>query len=696
MSSCQGFVGSDCARGLRYPRERMYAASAAFRAHSSNAFLRGRTPKLLNATRSPLTLFLDIGRFSGPPELGEPAQSRPIKFYNPSIVAAPDGLCPRCAFVAAVRADALHQCDRSSPLFRRTGRIGTGAFFKGSAIVVLDSQLHVIRWTWFISQPQKQVSTWTPHPRTHVAAGVSDGYAPPWAQQVYDMRLLNVGGKHLFATYNCVACKFSISKVHLTRQLTADGGLKELRSWASYRHSVLDDWLQGRNQALFVTPSASQPSDGTQRRRESDAAAYSILIQPWIGIVGSLGAPTFARQTHFCYGPKYDPKTIAQKHVERIQCGPTPRNTTVTLEQVSNIKRGYGIARLLLAAADGAAKHHSAAKSVSEGDGPHGEGGSRIGDGASRAVSQRALSRRAAALADAMEAGAPVGAIDAGGARISATANLLPLIQPSALARRGGSGPTAHMHADGTSSACVAYVGIGHLHRGEGELNRRLRYLRSFERIQRRDGRGRGQGRSIRGRGGRGGRGRGSRGRSGGLRVDGALDRSSEPGMVRSNSSSLPPTSRRLHEVFWQRRGTDVAAATAFKFGHHYTHFFYALSPVPPHTLIATSGEFCIASAQDPRDCESVQFVSGLELVAISNLSMGAAGSVGLTRYRPLTSLEEKGRFRRPSVAQHEEVELLLSYGVNDCEAKVATIPLNHLWEMLEPLASERGICHDV
>ena len=30
--------------------------------------------------------------------------------YNPSIARAPPGLCPRCTWLAAMRADGLHQC----------------------------------------------------------------------------------------------------------------------------------------------------------------------------------------------------------------------------------------------------------------------------------------------------------------------------------------------------------------------------------------------------------------------------------------------------------------------------------------------------------------------------------------------------------------------------------------------------------
>lgn len=77
-------------------------------------------------------------------------------------------------------------------------------------------------------------------------------------------------------------------------------------------------------------------------------------------------------------------------------------------------------------------------------------------------------------------------------------------------------------------------------------------------------------------------------------------------------------------------------ARQPFQFGYLYTHFFYTLHGRAPHRITATTGEFCLGAAQDTADCESTQFISGIE-------HFGA------------------GRDR-----------LLLTFGVNDCEAKVA------------------------
>ena len=329
-----------------YAAERMYGTAEVFSAKSGVLFLRGLKPKVLRAA-PPRVLSIDLGNFSGPPELGEPAKQRSIKLYNPSIVAAPFDLCPRCSFVASARADALHQCDRTSPLFHSTRRIATGAFYKGSAILVLDSKLQVIAWTWFISQPQKQVSTWSTHSRTHVPAGVSGGYAPPWAQQVYDVRLLNLDGRQLFATYNCVACKFSVSQVHLTRMVTADGGLTNLRSWASQRRVFHEGWLQGRNQALFsVSKEVSIPKPW--RPTPAPGITHTIHVQPWMGIIGTVGTPSFKAASKICYGADYYELTVAKKHQRRIFCGPTPPNTTLSLEVLHPSSWStYGKARVL-------------------------------------------------------------------------------------------------------------------------------------------------------------------------------------------------------------------------------------------------------------------------------------------------------------------------------------------------------------
>jgi len=49
------------------------------------------------------------------------------------------------------------------------------------------------------------------------------------------------------------------------------------------------------------------------------------------------------------------------------------------------------------------------------------------------------------------------------------------------------------------------------------------------------------------------------------------------------------------------------------RYGHHYTHFFFALSSSPPFSLSRISNtEFCMASEIDDKDCDLVQFIAGM------------------------------------------------------------------------------------
>ena len=104
---------------------------------------------------APVLIDLDLGDISGPPSLGLPARAREMGIFNPSLGAAPANLCPRCAWVAAVRVDPLHQCHEASPLLRPDPRMpkytAANAWFKGTAIAVLDRDLKVLGWTWPVS-----------------------------------------------------------------------------------------------------------------------------------------------------------------------------------------------------------------------------------------------------------------------------------------------------------------------------------------------------------------------------------------------------------------------------------------------------------------------------------------------------------------------------------------------------------------
>ena len=140
-----------------------------------------------------------------------------------------------------------------------------------------------------------------------------------------------------------------------------------------------------------------------------------------------------------------------------------------------------------------------------------------------------------------------------------------------------------------------------------------------------------------------------------------------------SNTSSRGGYGVGERSVAGRRLGTSDESSP-FQFGYRYTHFFYTMSPHPPFRLLATSSEFCLASAQDASDCESVQFISGIELEAT-----GADKS----------NRTEGRRMRNADT-------LLMSYGINDCEAKLARMPLSAVLQMLKPLTGERAVCTPV
>ena len=111
-----------------------------------------------------------------------PAKPRVFSVFNPAITEAPRGLCPRCTYVLALRVDAMHQCNASSPLLRRnmpqsapgattSNRRGPtrqcsslmaqgcreiGAWFKGTALAVLDADRRLLGWTWLLPRPENQ------------------------------------------------------------------------------------------------------------------------------------------------------------------------------------------------------------------------------------------------------------------------------------------------------------------------------------------------------------------------------------------------------------------------------------------------------------------------------------------------------------------------------------------------------------
>ena len=217
------------------------------------------------------------------------AQSRrdwqELRVLNPSIAPAPPGLCQRCAYVAAVRVDSLHQCPGSIFTQPRWIQRSQVDWFQHTAIVVLDEQLELLGWTWLINSPVDQV-----RPLGSVPPGAADVFAPPARKGVWDARLLAAEGGVLFLTYNCVGCLFRISELQITAgSVTTDPDparpdrrprlrLTRLQAWVLSSFSYPSEpWLQGRNQALFLSQAGGAGSRG-------------LRVQPWFGLVGSFGA----------------------------------------------------------------------------------------------------------------------------------------------------------------------------------------------------------------------------------------------------------------------------------------------------------------------------------------------------------------------------------------------------------------------
>lgn len=257
---------------------------------------------------------------SGPPELGLPARLRTLHIFNPSIASAPADLCPRCSHVVALRADALHQCDASSPLLHREDGmpsiVARNAWFKSTIIAALD-QTTVLGWTWLLVEPERQISNLAAPNRWFVPPGVSDDFQPPWGAMSYDARLIGYKGR-LFATWlrSCherQPCDFSVSQLQLTAVPTLDGGLTQFRAWALRPTVSRSRWAQGRNQALFVVRS-------------------TLMVQPWLGMVAAFDdLPAKPPRRVRCYARRSLPAW--QRRRERVWCGPTPRAHSVVIHE---------------------------------------------------------------------------------------------------------------------------------------------------------------------------------------------------------------------------------------------------------------------------------------------------------------------------------------------------------------------------
>ena len=261
--------------------------------------------------------------------------------------------------------------------------------------------------------------------RWQVPRGAADGFRPPWAKTVYDARLFSHAGQ-LFVTYNCRGCSFSVSHLQMTARVTPDGGLRELRAWADHRLVPLQGkptrhWLQGRNQALFSAPTSPPPEINSAAASSvaSTQPPEELMVQPWLGLIGSLGVPRFTQSRVNCSHGRYDPTACAHfaSGVHR-------------LVRVGGHDRAWRRRSAKLAGRVAGAQAHA----------PYGDAALKYNHSAQ------------------------VAALDPGGApRLSTTANLLRVRRPAAAAAAAD---------DAARGRCEAYLGIGHLHRGVGEFSR--------------------------------------------------------------------------------------------------------------------------------------------------------------------------------------------------------------------------------
>jgi len=72
-------------------------------------------------------------------------------------------------------------------------------------------------------------------------------------------------------------------------------------------------------------------------------------------------------------------------------------------------------------------------------------------------------------------------------------------------------------------------------------------------------------------------------------------------------------------------------------YGNDYVHFFYLFDRQVPHALVGRSEPFCFPSREDTSKCETIQFIGSWEI---------------------------------------DDDDVVIAYGINDCEAAVRRIPL--------------------
>ena len=558
-------------RGRRRAHARHSAVCTRF--HVPRAWLQVLRPEALAPLR------VKLGHIQGPEPMGIPGQAgHYMGQFNPSIVPAPEGLCPRCAYLVSLRIDPLHQCSRRSPLFTPPAglpkKTPATAWFRNTALALLDAKFEVITWTWLLAAPHVQINPKWAHKNWTVGFGGSDGFRPPWTGQIYDVRLFNLHGR-IFATNACAKCNFALMLITVTGDVTADGGLVHLRAWrqTAQRYISWQRWAQGRNQAIFAATRARDSQTVWQARGAGVcggmAACATVYIQPWLGLVASFGSPAFTSTRYLCMSRRVKrPRGDTTKKGDVNVCGHTPLLQHLEIESVANPEQ-------------------SSLRNFSDRPPPHPRNfrgrtwfGNTWPPSPPPPPPMPPMQANRFGRLELLHDETAHMALRRRKHRLSTTANLLHV------AKRG---------ADG--KRCAALLGVGHTRRREGDCT----------------------------------------------------------------------VARQACFLFKKN------VPYPFRYGYQYTHFFYTMEPHPPFRLLAASDEFCLSSAQDPSDCESVQFVSGINLEP---------------------SEPQWRKYAAPGADYELEARtLLLSYGINDCEAKLASLRLERVWAMLRPAEPGGRVC---
>lgn len=128
----------------------------------------------------------------------------------------------------------------------------------------------------------------------------------------------------------------------------------------------------------------------------------------------------------------------------------------------------------------------------------------------------------------------------------------------------------------------------------------------------------------------------------------------SDPALIALQHADVRGGSQCVHVL---EEGLYLGVAHVSRGRAMYTHFFFAFRDKPPFDMLGVSREWCLAHEETFESgketlCEGVQFVSGLALLRGNSTLSGGSGRQGSTAH------------------------LVISYGVMDCDARVATMKL--------------------